>query len=245
MDKVGNRETPTERTGLKPDNVKAVQQLIREINYHLSPHSMVAKNTLREWRDSLMTLLEQCAPQPPAEKPVKSEIIPVSGDEDGDVIIRDAVDFDALVGREVTAYSPYCGTYGPGGPGFAGFKLAATDTLPEEWLMLCLWGAANWLTVNNRWLEAHPSQYEIQKPLMSNLHNQTWDEFTPMVVGKTISSFEIAERAFTIKIGEAVITLSEDPNDRPLYWNGQSRVLPPGDDLRRAWILANSPGVWV
>lgn len=230
---------------MNTDNVKEVQQLIREINYHLSPHSMVAKDTLRAWRDKLTDLLDQCAPPLKTETPVKSKIIPAYGDEDTDVVIRDAVDFDALVGRKVVQFSPYCGTYGQGGPGFAGFKLAATATAPEEWLMLCLWGAADWLTVNKRWLEAHPSQYEIQKPLIANCGNQKWDEFTPMVVGKTISSFEIAERSFNIKIGDALITLSEDPNERPRYWAGELRELSPGDDLRHAWILANSPGVWV
>ena len=158
---------------------------------------------------------------------------------DANVSLVGDIDFDSLIGRKVIQFSPYCGTYGQGGPGFVGFKLEA----PEEWLILCLWGAACWLTVNEHWLEAHPNQYDIQRPLVSNFSGQKWDEFGPQVVGATIRRFDVFEKSCVIDIGEANIVLSEDPTGRPPYPAGELRKLMPGDDLRQAWILATAP--WV
>ncbi len=171
----------------------------------------------------------------------RSKIIRAYGDKD--VSLKGEFDFGNLIGRKVIQFSPYCGTYGQGGPGFVGFKLEADADYPEEWLILCVWGAADWLTVNKQWLGAHPKQYDIQRPLMSNFSGQKWDEFSPQVVGATIRRFDVSEKSCMIDIGEANIVLSEDPKSRPPYPAGELRELMPGDDLRQAWILATAP--WV
>tara|TARA_B100002051_G_scaffold147570_1_gene139637 strand:+ start:7945 stop:8475 length:531 start_codon:yes stop_codon:yes gene_type:complete len=161
------------------------------------------------------------------------------------VTIERDIDFGNVVGRQVIQFSPYCGTYGQGGPGFVGFKLKAHGERPEEWLILCLWCSDDWLTVNGRWLGAHPDQYGTQKPMISNFSGQKWDEFTPLVVGSAVGQFDVEEKSCEIRIGEAHIVLSDDPNDRPPYLAGKLRELMVGDDLRRAWILASAPWVQV
>ncbi len=106
----------------------------------------------------------------------KSKIVHVYGDSS--VSFRKNIDFSSLVGRKIIDFSPHCGTYGQGGPGFAGFKLEALRDQPEEWLILCIWGAPSWLTVNGQWLEAHPEQYDIQRPLISNFSPKLKKAFT-------------------------------------------------------------------
>lgn len=175
--------------------------------------------------------------------PKDSKIIPAHADDD--MTLERDIDFESVVGRRVTAFSPYCGTYGQGGPGFAGFKLEAGGGRPEEWLILCLWGSPEWLTVNGRWMGAHPDQYDIQKPMLSNFAGQKWDEFSALVVGSIIDSIDVEKRSFVLRIGAAQIVLSEDANDRPPYPAGHMRELREGDDLRQAWILASAPWVQV
>lgn len=54
------------------------------------------------------------------------------------------------VGRRVIEWSSSLGSYGMGGPGFFGMRLAATPSYSEEWLVLVLWGAAHWLILDGR-----------------------------------------------------------------------------------------------
>lgn len=67
-----------------------------------------------------------------------------------------------VVGRRVLQWSSHRGTYGMGGPGFFGLELEAKDDHPQEWLVLTIWGAASWLLLDGRWIEAHPKFYDIQ-----------------------------------------------------------------------------------
>lgn len=154
---------------------------------------------------------------------------------------------DRIVGRLVLEWSPYCGTYGQGGPGFLGFRLAARRPHPQEWLMFCLWGAAEWLSVNNCWLSAHRGQYDdANRPLYSNFHNEQWDEFSDLVLHQKITMFAVRKHSLEFRIGEAHIRFTEDQTSRPVFaGTGVPRVLGAGDDLREAWIVAPKPWVRV
>jgi len=174
----------------------------------------------------------------------RSKIIGVAKQVDGQPVIFSPPK-ERVLGRRVLEWSGHCGTYGQGGPGFFGLRLAATGVYPEEWLMLRLWGADDWLNINGRWLSANPKQYnDTNQPLYSNFHGASWDVFGPLVVGKKVSKFDVHERAFCVEIGDAKIGLTEDPASRPTYAGSKEpRVLSPGDDLRKAWIIAVKP--WV
>ncbi|MGA7733054.1 MAG: hypothetical protein WCD37_17485, partial [Chloroflexia bacterium] len=56
-----------------------------------------------------------------------------------------------IVGREVIRWLSSLGSYGMGGPGFFGLRLAAAGDYLEEWLALRLWGADNWLLLDGQW----------------------------------------------------------------------------------------------
>lgn len=163
----------------------------------------------------------------------------------GEIIISPPT--ERIVGRRIAEWSAYCGTYGMGGPGFFGLRVEATSDYPEEWLILRLWGAPDWLNVNGRWLEANPGQYSAEnRPLHSNFANAKWDEFSALVCGKSITGFELKRSSFTLAVGETLISLSEDPSTRPVYaGTGEQRTVSEQDDLGQAWIMAPWPWVQV
>jgi len=54
------------------------------------------------------------------------------------------VSADEVVGRHIAKVSPNVGTYGMGGPGFFGLCLG------DEWLVVAIWGAAEWMLFADR-----------------------------------------------------------------------------------------------
>lgn len=55
--------------------------------------------------------------------------------------------------RTILKWSAFIGTYGMGGPGFFGFRLAQSEEFRDEWLILTLWGATRWLAIDGRPVE--------------------------------------------------------------------------------------------
>jgi hypothetical protein len=98
-----------------------------------------------------------------------------------------------VVGRRIVGWRSNYGSYGMGGPGFFGLELAATDRWPAEHLVLTLWAAAEWLMLDGVWVEAHPNQYHLQRPLFANVGpDESWDDVTPRLVGGSIERFDLA-----------------------------------------------------
>lgn len=106
---------------------------------------------------------------------------------------------DRIVGREIIKWDQSLGTYGMGGPGFAGMLLSKTHSSPEEWLILTLWGADNWLLLDGRWVNAHPKWYDEQRP-WNGWGKERWNEFTPIVVGTRILEAHITDNESLIHI---------------------------------------------
>ena len=145
-----------------------------------------------------------------------------------------------VTGRRVLQWASHGGSYGMGGPGFFGFLLAEGNGRPEEWLLLCLWSAADWVLVDGRWLEAHSCQYNTQMPLV---HNGI-DGLTPLVVGHTIDVFDVGDKFWSMSINGHVVEVAADPETRP-HWagNDQPRVLGPEEKMIDAWIFTNNLGI--
>lgn len=150
---------------------------------------------------------------------------------------------ERIVGRTIMEWSGSCGTYGQGGPGFFGLRLAPHGDFPEEWLILRLCLARDWLEVDGRWLGADPDQYDTQRPLTSNYSGLVWDELTPRIQGKRIAHFSNEKHTLSLRIEEVEIALHEDASRRPFFRNGKSRILCDTDDLRDAWSISPVPYV--
>jgi hypothetical protein len=101
-------------------------------------------------------------------------------------------------------------------------------------------------------LAANPSQYRQQCPLhgatwiedeagRSIPTGEQWDEFKPLVLGKTITSFSCTRTTCQLVIETTTIEILEDPQLRPVFeGNGKLRALASEDDLRTAWVLAKN-----
>lgn len=142
----------------------------------------------------------------------------------------------------------YGGTYGMGGPGFFGLHLEATDDYPAEWLMLCLWGACDWLTINGRWLSCGDGQRDQQRPMTSSYTDDKWDEFGPLVLNGYIAEFLVGKDTTRLQVTgnpDTIIRLDQDPSLRPiLQGSKEPRIVLPTDDLRKgAWKLVNTVSV--
>ncbi|MEO5952481.1 MAG: hypothetical protein ABIQ44_08470 [Chloroflexia bacterium] len=168
----------------------------------------------------------------------------IDGQEYRPKTLRD-VDITRIIGRWVREWSPTLGSYGMGGPGFFGLRLAENADFPEEWLVLRLWGACNWLTLDGQWVEAPPNQYHIQEPLYSNYgDDEDWDHMKERVVGAQITNAQIEHdySKIVLTLGLEKYTL-EIPKDASCLSNYGGTMEPhewnPAEDQRDAWIISH------
>ena len=149
---------------------------------------------------------------------------------------------ERCVGRKVLKWSANLGSYGMGGPGFFGLRLQRTEQYPEEWLALTLWGATDWLLLNDRWFSAHPRYYQEQKPLYGNFPPEhSWDEVTPHLTGTTVDKITVGRDCFSLH-------LVSERNQTHLSLPADTGKLPKlgGDDKYRRWQSDESPlDAWV
>ncbi len=179
-------------------------------------------------------------------------IIPL---EDPNEVNADPAMPERVVGRRIVYsakwyahWSGHGGTYGMGGPGFFALHLEETVAYPAEWLMLCLWSATNWLTVNGVWLAAHLAQHSQQRPLHSYYGGtDTWDDFGPMVENKAITKFDVQQDHCHLVVDHSVhIRFDKDPSKRPVWQGtGKPRILGADEHLRDAWRLCNTLPVMI
>lgn len=159
---------------------------------------------------------------------------------------------EAVLGRKVQEISMRCGTYGMGGPGFAGFRLAE-----DLWLILTLWGAAAWLQVDGRPIEANAdrdgrnARFDPIVPddvQFGRDRTRTYDDClaAALPLPATITAFAFSGHGGHLMLGDRRISIAADPRERPVYaGSGEAMALMPDDDLARAWILAPVPWVSV
>jgi hypothetical protein len=139
-----------------------------------------------------------------------------------------------ILGRKILDVVQYLGSYGMGGPGFFGIKLEKSRKYPEEWLVLRLWGAADWLHFNGQIISCHPKQEKKWKPYGA-------DNIGIILLGNSIKSAIINTKSCVFKfLNGHILELKKDPKSRPVTGgSGELRTLSKNDDLRQAWILTS------
>ena len=140
-----------------------------------------------------------------------------------------------ILNRRVLDVCECLGSYGMGGPGFFGIKLEKSKKYPEEWLVLRLWGADNWLHFNGQIIDCHPEQKKDFKPYGA-------DNVKIILLANTIKSAVVKVKSCIFKFGNGhVLELKYNPKTRPVYaGNGKPRALCRGDDLNNAWVLTRN-----
>lgn len=151
------------------------------------------------------------------------------------------IGFDWVLGRKIIEYSGHLGSYGMGGPGFAGFKLDKKGDRNAEWLVLTLWGSDNWMLFNGRWLSAHPNQYDIQKPLIG-FGDQVWDEFTSQIVGSKFIDADFSESYTKLTVQkdgtDSVLEIPENTKLLSKYGGNMKYREWKDEDQREAWVIS-------
>ena len=103
---------------------------------------------------------------------------------------------DQLIGLEVKGFCTHLGTYGMGGPGFFGLLLNNS-----EFLTYAVWGAGQYVIIDNRVVECSPQFYKKTKPWISNYgDNQSWNELTYYISGSKIEKFSLTKETFTLTL---------------------------------------------
>ena len=83
--------------------------------------------------------------------------------------------------------------------GGAGFFVLLLDN--SEFLTYAVWGAGDYVIVNDRVVECAPDLYNKTKPWISNFgENQTWDDLTNVLVGGIIKDYAFSNDIFTLTV---------------------------------------------
>lgn len=137
--------------------------------------------------------------------------------------LRQSGGIKRFLGRKAFAACSYLGSYGMGGPGFAGVGFEKTDELPVEWLVLRLWGSGDWMSINGKYeTAAHDIWSKFSETLQKN----------PIA----LASAKMNRRSCSLEIGRFVISISSNPKDRPVIGNS-SRKQPKDKSLLDAFIV--------
>lgn len=145
-----------------------------------------------------------------------------------------------VLGRVVREICTYIGTYGMGGPGFFGLRL------DNEWLVISIWGAAEWLLVDDRLvMDSYGEKYKRPAPWMAtDADTLALDQ---RIVGSAIVAMNIQKRTLDVRFSSgAIMVIDESPSRRPIREGSQEpRILLPDEDLRQAIFLSPTTEIWV
>jgi hypothetical protein len=97
-----------------------------------------------------------------------------------------------ILGVRIEGYSPILGSYGMGGPGFFGILLQRRGTAAyREYLVTAVWGAEEYLLLDNRVVGAHPRYHEEYHPWLGITGEGRHSELDAVLIGASIASVEV------------------------------------------------------
>lgn len=144
---------------------------------------------------------------------------------------------DRVKGRCVDEVCTTIGTYGMGGPGFFGLRLG------NEWLVFSIWGADSWIEIDGRIVQdCFWEEGNMPRPWISD----SGDELSEKIIGQEVRNVSIDKHSLEIAIGDINLTISEEPNRRPLHGGSKEpRKFEVDEDLRNAVFLSPTKELWV
>lgn len=138
----------------------------------------------------------------------------------------------------VEQVSHHVGTYGMGGPGFFGLRLG------DRWLVVALWGAADWMLAQGRLVG--DVFYDVEGGPQAWIGSD-FDELSPRILGRLLSALEVQPHSLRIVFDDGFeIVIDPNPESRPiLYGSKEPRAFAPEEDLRKSVFLAPTDVLWV
>ena len=121
---------------------------------------------------------------------------------------------ERILGLEVKGISTHLGTYGMGGAGFFGILLNN-----GEFLTYAIWGAGNYVIINDRVVECNLEFYTKTRPWLSSFgEDKTWDELSDVIVGSKLEAITLTSNRchFVFKKEESLIDVCFVKNDSKL-----------------------------
>lgn len=162
------------------------------------------------------------------------------------VTIRQA-GVNRVLHRPILSWTSHEGHWGQSGAGFFGLELAQTRAYYQEFLVLTLFSASEWLLLNDHWLAAHPNQYATQRPLFSFFGGeQNWDEVSAILIGAEITQATIEDDHTLFTLYNAGmkhrLELPQDIFRLPLFGGTlKPRIWPNTESQLDAWVVTQSP----
>lgn len=146
---------------------------------------------------------------------------------------------EQVVGRTIAALTDSFGNTGMGGPGYFGLRFDE-----QEWLVIALWGAGDWLEFDGRMVSDF-FHLDWGRPLP--WLGQDRDDLSPVVLGQQIAAIDVEPHALGISLsGGGRFSIDPAPARRPLFQGTKEpRRFDPGDDLRPRVFLCPSSELWV
>jgi hypothetical protein len=149
-----------------------------------------------------------------------------------------------IIGRKIIETSRFLGSYGMGGPGFFGFKLEKKSRYPEEWIVLTLWAAIEWLLLDGKWLGCSDEYFDKSKCFFEtspSYFSEMQDLIQTPFNGFTITDFTVKNKSFKMKISNHILELPTDLSKLPPYGNGDRRKWCSGEKMENGFIISNTP----
>ena len=149
----------------------------------------------------------------------------------------------AVVGATVTRVCEYLGSYGMGGPGFVGLRLSS----PAVWLVITVWGAADWITVDG--IPCREGKFADEITGLETSFHGSLPRLADFV-GSQIVSCEIQPRSIQLVLSHAGVShrlqlLADSPHLPVFRGSKEPRNMPDSDDLRTAVILSRRAHLWL
>lgn len=147
-----------------------------------------------------------------------------------------------LIGMRIDGYSPFVGTYGMGGAGFFGLRFGS------EWLVIALWGAAQWMHAGGRLIaDYHYETHGRAEPWLIEGPSDSVCGLDDHLIGKTVQSIAVEPHAFFLEVeNRFALAIEQDPAKRPHFpGTKEPRKFSRGDDLREAIFWAPTTEIWI
>lgn len=152
--------------------------------------------------------------------------------------VPNALSAEQVTGREVNEVLTHVGTYGMGGPGYFGLRLG------EEWLVVAIWGAGEWIVADGILIQDHFfDNYGRPRPWIT----EDTDNLSPKLIGSTITSLELSQHYMLISFSNGMsLVIDGSAEDRPIFeGTKRPREFMADDDLRKAVFLSPTAEIWV
>lgn len=150
------------------------------------------------------------------------------------------------VGARVVEVSTHLGTYGMGGPGFLGLRLAGGRPPEPRWIAVTLWAAAGWATLDGDLVE---EEFFADEREELGRAGRRFRSVRQALTGATLAAARCTDDLLALEFereGARVrLEIRSDGRDVPPWrGNGQPRALTPGESLRDAVVVSESGDLW-